>query len=87
VKRAEQPFSWNTCKVIAVADYKFYRFIGGNDIYSTAAYIVSPMSLGTSYTNLGAFFFSCVYFCSLYRIYYGNIFPKKSVLCSCFCIF
>lgn len=42
-KRASQPSDWNTCKVIAVADHKFFHFIGGNDIYSTAAYIGSVM--------------------------------------------
>ena len=42
-KRASEPYAWSTCRVIAVADYKFYRFIGRNSIYNTAAYIVSPM--------------------------------------------
>ncbi|XP_076457007.1 ADAM 17-like protease [Babylonia areolata] len=43
VKRATVPDNWSTCRVIAVADFKFYRFIGGNNIYSTAAYIGSVM--------------------------------------------
>ncbi|XP_070186464.1 ADAM 17-like protease [Littorina saxatilis] len=42
-KRASTPYSWSTCRLIAVADYKFYRFIGGSDIYNTAAYIGSVM--------------------------------------------
>lgn len=39
VKRQITPHGWSTCRLIAVADYKFFRFIGGSDIYSTAAYI------------------------------------------------
>lgn len=29
------------CRLIAVADYKFYQTIAGNDIYDAANYIVS----------------------------------------------
>lgn len=43
VKRQSTPNSWSTCRLIAVADYKFYRFIGDSDIYSTAAYIGGVM--------------------------------------------
>ncbi|XP_076460150.1 ADAM 17-like protease [Babylonia areolata] len=44
-KRAPaQPHFWSTCRMIAVADYKFYRFIGDRDIYNTAAYIASVMA-------------------------------------------
>ncbi|KAL8593287.1 hypothetical protein ACOMHN_009940 [Nucella lapillus] len=65
VKRATVPDNWSTCRVIAVADYNFYRYIGGNNIYSTAAYIGSVMervdgmyrstvfNLGDEITGLG----------------------------------
>ncbi|KAK7506680.1 hypothetical protein BaRGS_00002155 [Batillaria attramentaria] len=43
VKRQSQPYSWSTCRLVAVADYKFFRFIGDSDIYSTAAYIGGVM--------------------------------------------
>ncbi|XP_067686012.1 ADAM 17-like protease [Haliotis asinina] len=31
--------SWNTCQLVAVADYRFYQTIGGSDIYTTASYM------------------------------------------------
>ncbi|XP_046555990.1 ADAM 17-like protease [Haliotis rubra] len=31
--------SWNTCQLVAVADYRFYQRIGGSDIYTTASYM------------------------------------------------
>ncbi|GFO25101.1 disintegrin and metalloproteinase domain-containing protein [Plakobranchus ocellatus] len=38
-KRASQP-SWNTCKIIAVADYKFYQEMGSRSTTGTALYIL-----------------------------------------------
>lgn len=43
-KRASGQTAWTTCRVVAVADYKFYRFIGNRNIYSTASYIASVMA-------------------------------------------
>ena len=43
VKRAAAPDGWSTCRMIAVADYKFYRFIGDRSIYTAANYIVSQL--------------------------------------------
>ncbi|XP_046376679.2 ADAM 17-like protease [Haliotis rufescens] len=31
--------SWNTCRLVAVADYRFYQTMGGRDIYTTASYM------------------------------------------------
>ncbi|CAL1543516.1 unnamed protein product [Lymnaea stagnalis] len=41
--RREATPSWNTCKIITVADYKFFKGMGRSDIYDTALYMAGVM--------------------------------------------
>ncbi|KAL8587544.1 hypothetical protein ACOMHN_000950 [Nucella lapillus] len=40
-KRQISNQAYATCRLVAIADYKFYRFIGNREIYDTATYIAS----------------------------------------------
>ncbi|XP_005096483.1 ADAM 17-like protease [Aplysia californica] len=41
-KRATVP-TWDTCRIVAVADYKFFREIGKSDVYDTALHLAGVM--------------------------------------------